>query len=561
MIDPGNPRRTPAGSRRWLRRSLVLGGTAAAIAILASVPTTSAGRGGRQIQIPTTPADFFQPGTQPNPDPFSFDPIQTSLNCTFCHSDYDVDTAPFDTWTVSLMGQSARDPVWHAALTIANQDVHGAGEFCIRCHAPGAWLGGRSTTGTIEEFHPEDFDGINCNFCHRVVNPELGPDSAVGYPGDPPEPDVPILAALAKEGLIPQGSGNARFVVDPADNRRGPLDDIAVNLHGLTPSGDLSKLIYSPFHTKGQMCGTCHDVSNPVFVKTKSGSYAPGKLGEPHPTQNPHDMFPEQRTYSEWLNSTFATEGVFFEDRRFGGPDHPTGIMSSCQDCHMPLNFGGACAFAGEKGEFPFRNVPQHSFAGANTWVIAAIRTVLADEADFIGLTEERVDAARMRNIQMLRDASDMQITQEKGDVVVRVVNQTGHKLPTGYPEGRRMWLNVKFLDAKGGLVQEIGGYDFKTATADLTGAKVYEAKHGIDKSVASLTGLPVGPNFHLALANTKYFDNRIPPRGFTNAAYAEIGALPVGVTYADGQYWDDTTYPIPAGAARVVATLYYQTT
>ncbi|MFM9145110.1 MAG: hypothetical protein ACKORL_07060, partial [Phycisphaerales bacterium] len=63
-----------------------------------------------------------------------------------------------------------------------------------------------------------------------------------------------------------------------------------------------------------------------------------------------------------------------------------------------------------------------------------------------------------------------------------------------------------------------------------------------------------------LALANRKFKDNRIPPRGFTNAAFSADGCAPVGTTYDDGQHWDDTLFPVPAGAVRAVATLYYQT-
>ena len=32
----------------------------------------------------------------------------------------------------------------------------------------------------------------------------------------------------------------------------------------------------------------------------------------------------------------------------------------------------------------------------------------------------------------------------------VKVTNLTGHKLPTGYPEGRRMWVQIEALDAGG---------------------------------------------------------------------------------------------------------------
>jgi hypothetical protein len=43
-------------------------------------------------------------------------------------------------------------------------------------------------------------------------------------------------------------------------------------------------------------------------------------------------------------------------------------------------------------------------------------------------------------------------------------------------------------------------------------------------------------------------FDNRIPPRGFTNAAYDAFDGEPVGQAYPDGQYWDEVTYPVRRG-------------
>jgi len=62
-------------------------------------------------------------------------------------------------------------------------------------------------------------------------------------------------------------------------------------------------------------------------------------------------------------------------------------------------------------------------------------------------------------------------------------------------------------------------------------------------------------------LNNAVHKDNRIPPRGFTNAAFAAFGGPPVGYAYADGQYWDDTYYSIPLETAAVQVTLYYQST
>jgi hypothetical protein len=534
------------------RSVLVTFGAVSLCAIVGSVVA----RGGGQTQLPTTINDFFQPGTQPEPNGEVFAPITGSINCTYCHSDYGDEVAPYDTWVTSLMGQSARDPVWHAALTIANQDANIGGETCIRCHAPGAWLGGRSSTGTTAEFIPEDFDGINCNFCHRAVNPELGAGSAVGYPGDPAEPDVPIISALAAEGLIPTGDGNARYVVDFEDNRRGPFSDVPANLHGYPV-----KLITSPYHRSSEFCGTCHDVSNPLYSKNKKGEYVLNPMNAPHPTQNPMNMFPEQRTYSEWLNSTYATKGVYYADHRFGGND-ADGVVSSCQDCHMPKVIAGGCRFY-EFGEpwFERTDMPQHSFAGANTWVVQAIRNQLgAEEADAIGLTQDRIDDATARTVTMLQNASDMTVSQVGNQVKVRVTNESGHKLPSGYPEGRRMWLNVRFTNAAGQVVAERGAYDNVTATLSANDTKVYQAKQGISPAVAALTGLPAGPGFHLALANKVFFDNRIPARGFTNAAYNAIGSGPIGYAYADGQHWDETLFEVPAGATGVTVTLYYQT-
>ncbi|MEC8559307.1 MAG: multiheme c-type cytochrome [Planctomycetota bacterium] len=124
-----------------------------------------------QIQLQIGESALFEPGTQPETNIDLFKPILSSTNCAYCHSDFDVETAPYDSWITSLMGQSARDPIWHAALSIANQDIQHGGETCIRCHAPNAWLSGKSGDGLIDDFDATDYEGINCNFCHRAVNP------------------------------------------------------------------------------------------------------------------------------------------------------------------------------------------------------------------------------------------------------------------------------------------------------------------------------------------------------------------------------------------------------
>src|SRR5262245_53972007 len=91
--------------------------------------------GGSGNTLPTTSNDFFQPGTPALgaglPGPFT--PVVDAMSCAACHAGYGpqdpfVMVEEFQTWTASMMGQSARDPLFYAGLTIANQDASGAGE-------------------------------------------------------------------------------------------------------------------------------------------------------------------------------------------------------------------------------------------------------------------------------------------------------------------------------------------------------------------------------------------------------------------------------------------------
>lgn len=530
-------------------------GPLVAVVLLAAHPTGAA-------QLATQPADFLQPGTQPAPAELEF---LDSAVCAQCHAGYRAsDDEPSEAWAASMMAQSARDPLMRAALAIANADAAGSGETCIRCHAPFGWLEGRSTGGDLSALEPGDLDGVSCNFCHRLVDPIARADA--------PGADAAILAALDLAGTRPMGrcagnaaqacaadtecgaagpcavqAGQGRFVVDPDESRRAPRL-IPAHLHTTTAS---------PYHARSEACAPCHDVSTPTFTRQPDGSWTLNDLGAPHPTQDPNQMFPEQRTYSEWRASAFASGGVVFADGRFGGAKTAmlpnTVPVSTCQDCHMPDVAQKTC----EQG--PIRqDAGVHYFAGANTWVLGAVLDEYGDES---GLTEAAVTAARARTAAMLQAASDLEVTQAGYRLTVRVRNETGHKLPTGYPEGRRMWLGVRFFTGDTQIAED-GAYDDALATLDVPNTtKIYEAKQVIAADVAAASGLAVGTPFHLVLNGAVAFDNRIPPRGYTDAAFAAFGGAPVGQAYADGQHWDDTEYAIPLAATRVEVSLYYQTT
>jgi hypothetical protein len=520
----------------------------------------------RAALVATTAADFVQPGTQP--DAATFGNFLDPVVCAECHGGYLASgEAPSDAFATSMMAQSARDPVMRAAASIANADAAASGETCIRCHAPVGWLNGRSTGGDLANLVPSDLDGVSCHVCHRLLDPITRSGA--------PAADAAIVVALDQAGTRPTGrcagntaqsctadaacgsaapcevaAGQGRFVVDPADVRRGPRTIAGFHLHSTTPS---------PFHSRADACAPCHDVSTPTFSRAGFASYALNPLDAPHPTQDPNDMFPEQRTFSEWRASTFATTGVVFPDGRFGGAKTATlpnqVAVSTCQDCHMPDLVQRPC----EQGDV-HPDVGAHFFAGANSWVPGA---VLDEYGAASRMTEPAVAAAADRTAAMLGAAADLEVAQVGYFLNVRVVNQTGHKLPTGYPEGRRMWLGLRvFAGADPMPIAEDGAYDAATATLDVAHTtKLYEVRQVIDQDVATATGLAAGTPFHLVLAGAVAFDDRIPPRGFTNAAFDVFGAAPVAYTYPDGQHWDDTMYTLPLAATRVEVSLYYQTT
>src|SRR5688572_15600750 len=83
-------------------------------------------------------AQVFQPGTQPMGDEGGLTrEIQAATVCSSCHSDYDDtdDYEPWDSWRGAMMANAARDPVFRAALSIAEVDNPDAADFCVRCHS------------------------------------------------------------------------------------------------------------------------------------------------------------------------------------------------------------------------------------------------------------------------------------------------------------------------------------------------------------------------------------------------------------------------------------------
>ncbi len=478
--------------------------------------------------VPLTLTDFHIPGTQIGM--VTYNEIYTSDGCFGCHSHFDPVTEPYDSWSGSLMGQAGRDPLFWAQMATANQDAANAGYYCMRCHVPMTWTTGSAYDPSGASVNAIDQDGVNCHFCHAMVDP-------IYKPGISPPEDQAILAALGADK--PNFYANAMFVLDPLGHRRGPRSD------HVAPH----EMITSPFHRTGDFCGTCHEVGNLAVSKQPDGTYRYNAINQPTPNEDPWTQFPLERTYSEWKLSAFANGGVDMGGR-FGGAG--ASVVSSCQDCHMPRAEGKACSFGPTRPD-----VARHEFAGASSWVLEIIKEHYQNDPN---VNPQSMDRGILAAKDMLARAATLEGAQAAGRVNIRVTNESGHKIPTGHIEGRRIFLSLAVKDAAGLIIHEYGHYDFDTAELDEASTVIYEMHVGLSDFAAGLTGFPAGVTTHMALADTIEKDSRIPPRGFNNAAYEAAGAPAVAWEYADGQHWDDSCFRLPAGAASVEVRLYYQT-
>lgn len=381
------------------------------------------------------------------------------------------------------MGNDFREPSFLAMLSIAEQDVPGVGDYCLRCHAAG-WFEGKSEPpggdflGKSFQNAPSiDRESVPlCDFCHRLER-------------------VGMRKSLYDGRMIAEGNGSV--FIRPDDPWKG-------GKHPLTP-----------LHKTGEFCGSCHDVSNPAVRNTNKEAY------EQHPLE---------RTYTEWKYSSFSANGI------------------TCQQCHPPMKF-----------------------PGAQTWLLYPGMAKLYPDVDAgwadagFPMSKDRStlwQAARAQNETFMRRAADLKVEAlddfkpgGEARIKVTVVNNTGHRLPTGFAEGRQMWVWLRVTDATGKQVFEDGllDQDGRLVRSDQT--KVYEQKAGVDGE----------PSFHFAALNTIIKDNRIPPAGFNKKAYEAEGALIIGADYPSGQNWDETTYKlnVPAdatGPLRVEAQLKYET-
>jgi hypothetical protein len=575
----------------------------------------------------TVPTDVQLPGTQPG----QVSQIESVSRCNNCHGNFANPNVPAEepwfNWAGGMMAHASRDPLFWATVAVAEQDFDGSGDLCLRCHVPEGWLAGRSTPTDGSAMLAGDADGVQCDVCHRLTNPDASEHLGVQTP--------PFLAN--DEGNPATGYyGSSMYVIWDQSAKLGPYADAAAR----------HQFVQSQFHRSADLCGTCHDVSNPVVgdLAHNHGAQTPlppgtwsGVPGSPVDQKAAFNNFPYQygvveRTYSEHkasaLSQTLVSDfanlppdlrvpgGAIEKARQAAllagtGGNYADGTprFFSCQSCHMRPVVGQGC----DKNPPVRSDLPHHDQTGANYWVPDAIQYL--DGLGLLrlggGLTADHVaalNAGKLRARQNLEDAASISVV---GDVL-RVVNLTGHKLITGYPEGRRMWIRTRWYDAAGVLLAVDGEYGPITAIIDGVPTqvdtlidpgnprtRVYEV-HGamtqewanqllglgypstlplafdrqtgaVVATLGTLAGQAPGTyreTFHFVLNNTVARDTRIPPFGMSYDEARARNILPVPATQYGNpgpggtfDYWDEVVLDPPTGADHATIELLYQPT
>lgn len=300
--------------------------------------------------------------------------------------------------------------------------------------------------------------GVTDNLC-------IGCHTPIGLTTGESSPSGERLSELSKNGVqcdfchnisASTGVGNASFVLTPQKYGRplkfGPFKDAVSPYHDTT---------YSDLHTKSELCGTCHNVTHPL------------------------NRIPIERTYDEWKDSPYPGEGI------------------GCQECHMSPGPGfkknpGKAAIGSKEREHIFT----HYFVGGNTIVPA----MLGSEMHANLAREMLQSAARMeiRSVENVRPGAT-------ATIVLRVHNSgAGHKLPTGFPEGREMWVDFSVLDGKGKQLFRLGRINAE--------GRLEEGTRNFKVVLGDQAGNIV--DVEVWKATTILHDNRILPRGYADVSF-----------------------------------------
>lgn len=514
-------------------------------------------------------------------------------------------------------------------------------DICERCHFPQGWLEGRSDPVNASLMTGSDYDGVHCDACHRQYDPffettyngtregnnwlsywdetnlsstKSSAMALTAYQEDTLQSQTiklfnnsPFFVNKKPFSLSYLENGAGQYFVSGGNQKRASFADANAK----------HQILYSRYHKSKYTCSSCHDVSNPAIANLAYKDVRPGSSAPVLPTEqvSASSYLHVERTFSEFMLSGYGQQGGAAGIGPFAPSLFKTStsnnFISRCQDCHMRDVIGVGCDKSGvpvrHTGsiEHPTSGQPLHDLTGGNVWVSRILASTVTGSPNYdatnaalliqgpavltmdltqgLGINPQALIAGADRAMQQLLLAASIQnlnydpITRT---ITFRVQNQTGHKLISGFPEGRRMFLNIKAF-SQGDIIHEINPYDSTAGTLKglspsyspnspaLNDNEVHQDELVYEMHPTSaVTG--EDKTFHFALATGRYKDNRIPPKGFRISEAAARLAEPVwekvssldyftAEEYAGG--YDEVTVSIPAAADAVQVNLYYQTT
>ena len=474
-----------------------------------------------------------------------------SGNCATCHSklvsDKGEDVSIDKDWRSTMMANSAKDPLWqakvHSEILRTPSISDAVQQKCSRCHMPMANVEANHEQDIVEifdngflnvnnKYHTMAMDGVSCTVCHQIEDGTyLGTKESFtgGFKIDlvTAKPDRKIYGPYQNPFQRPMiMNENARY----------------------TP-------VYGSQIEKSELCATCHTLYTNPYDENGNAVLD---------SNNNKIEFPEQTPYLEWKHSIYG-DGQGSDDK-------------SCQTCHMPEVQGSVKISNRPQNMITARpNFTKHYFVGGNVFMLK----VLKNNIPTLGLTAntEHFNATILRTQDMLKNSAKIQIgnVQNNGgtlEIPVTIINETGHKLPSGYPS-RRVWLHLVVKDSNGNIIFESGKAtkDGKIIGNDADENELtYELHYNVITSQDQvqiyepvMKGYSGNVTYTLMRASEYIKDNRLLPKGFDKTTASKDIAV-VGNAYNDNDFiggQDTIIYKVDTGTSRgpytVLVELKYQ--
>ena len=235
----------------------------------------------------------------------------------------------------------------------------------------------------------------------------------------------------------------------------------------------IHKGYYHVMFERAEFCSACHDVTNPLTIKNQLGNWVGG--------------FPIERTYTEWATSRYAD--------RPGNPAFDPAFKRDCQTCHMQQDYGqpgtANTLYTGTDPQAPLADKVwvggevrptffSHHFIGGNAYMTQMLGATLETSGKVASYPELSVysyssasETSPYHNAYWLTTAAGPRTHHARfaWDRLRHVVTLTlsgpssaaagttqalslrvsntgsGHKFPTGFPEGRVAWVALRAVD------------------------------------------------------------------------------------------------------------------